>query len=637
MRELLCLLAALCLLLPAGAATVEVGPRRAVKSVRAALEQAAGPVTVRLDPGDYLLTEPLALGSGQSLIGPGARLIGGRRLTDWQPVSDPAVLARIPAAAHPHVVEADLRAAGVTDFGALRERGFGKAIVPAHLELFYNSQPMTLARYPNSGEFRRVAELPDGQEGMTLTCADERVRRWSAEPEPWIFGYWFHDWADVYQPIAGIDANGVITLGGAKPNYGIRPNQRFYGFNLLGELDTPGEWYLDRAAGRLYFWPPEPGGEAVVSVGETFITVTGAEDVRIEGLTFEACRGTAIVIRDSTDVQVVACTIRNTGNRAVTISGGARCAVLGCDIRETGDGGIVLSGGDRATLTAAGHQAVNNAITRYSRWCRTYRPAVQLDGVGQQVLHNLIWDGPHNGIQLGGNEHRIEYNELHDVCWETGDVGAFYMGRDWTARGTVIRHNHFHHIQGPGQHGAMGVYLDDAASGISILGNRFVATTRAMFIGGGRDNLVEGNLFVDCRPALHIDARGIGWMAYHVEGDGTLPTRLREMPIESEPWRTRYPQLLRILDDEPGAPKNNLIRSNVSIGGVWEEVEEKARPYQTIERNHVVEAEPLDQTGQPLPGSPAYEAGFRRLPVDRMGLQQDLPRASWPVEHPRRE
>jgi len=41
----------------------------------------------------------------------------------------------------------------------------------------------------------------------------------------------------------------------------------------------------------------------------------------------------------------------------------------------------------------------------------------------------------------------------------------------------------------------MGVYLDDCASGTTIFGNVFYKVTRAAFIGGGRDNTVENNIF----------------------------------------------------------------------------------------------------------------------------------------------
>jgi hypothetical protein len=255
---------------------------------------------------------------------------------------------------------------------------------------------------------------------------------------------------------------------------------------VLAELDSPGEWYLDRQRGLLYFWPPEDGLEsAVLSVLPTLLSLNNASWVTVRGLVLENTRATAVTIAGGEGVRVGGCLIRNVGGGGVAVNGGANHGVLGCDITQTGESGVSLSGGDRATLTPAEHFAENNHIHHYARLQRTYRPAVGLNGVGNRVSHNLIHDAPHNAIQLGGNEHVIEFNEIHRVCQETGDVGAYYMGRDWTMRGNLIRHNYFHEISGPGLHGAMAVYLDDAASGTTVFGNVFYRASRAAFIGGG--------------------------------------------------------------------------------------------------------------------------------------------------------
>lgn len=89
-----------------------------------------------------------------------------------------------------------------------------------------------------------------------------------------------------------------------------------------------------------------------------------------------------------------------------------------------------LVGGDRARLIPAGHRPENNHVHHYGQLHRTYRPAVEIQGVGCRAAHNHIHDAPHNGILLGGNDPEIEFNHIHHVCQETGDVWAFYMGRD---------------------------------------------------------------------------------------------------------------------------------------------------------------------------------------------------------------
>ena len=42
----------------------------------------------------------------------------------------------------------------------------------------------------------------------------------------------------------------------------MTPGRRFYIRNVLGELDSPGEWYLSKGTKTLYFYPPSGGAPA---------------------------------------------------------------------------------------------------------------------------------------------------------------------------------------------------------------------------------------------------------------------------------------------------------------------------------------------------------------------------------------
>jgi len=621
--------------------------RNAIREMKAQGDGAVGGVTVWIGAGTYYLQDALTLtreDSGteaapvvyRAMAGQDVRLVGGKKVTGFGPVTEPEMLARLPESVRKDVVCADLKGAGLRDYGEVAAQG-------KRLELFFQDKAMQLARWPNEGFVRVVdvvGETPMTTHGIKgtvegkFTYAENRPNAWAAEQDIWLHGYWFWDWSDSFERVSAVDTEKkIISTTPPYHNYGYRKGQRYYALNVLAELDRPGEWYLDRSQGILYFLPPVREAEVEVVLSELahLFVLEDCSWVTLRDLVLEATRSTAVTVSGGQGNQVAGCTIRNTGSWAVTLSGGQQNAVLGCDIYETGEGGVALSGGDRRTLTPAGHRAENNHIHHFGRIYRTYRPGVSINGVGHFVRHNVIHDGPHNAIQLGGNDHTIEFNEVYQVCFETGDVGAFYMGRDWTARGTVIRHNYFHDIKGPGLHGAMAVYLDDSASGISIIGNIFYRAGRAMFIGGGRDNLVENNVFVDCPASLHVDARGVGWMAYHVEGDGTLPKRLRDMPYKEALWQQKYPGLVNILDDAPGLPKGNVVRHNISYGGTWLDVESKALPLITFEDNlvdtdpHFVD--PQTQDFRLQSDSPAFSLGFQPIPVQKIGLYADEYRA----------
>ncbi len=610
-----------------------------------------GGVTVLLGGGVYERSQTFELGvedSGteQSAIeyrgqpGTAVRLIGGKRVTGFRRVSDPAVLERLDPAARGKVLQADLKAQGITDYGEPRGRG---------IDLFFQEKPMILARWPNQG-FIKIAQVlgptlvdvrgTKGRAEGILAYEGDRAGRWVAEKDVWLHGYWFWDWADQRQKVAAIDPEKrTITLAKPHHGYGYRTGQWFYAFNLLAEIDQPGEWYLDRQTGILYFWPPAllEQGQVIVSVVPTLVRLQETSHVTIRGLTLEAMRDTALVVRGGSHNRITGCTIRNGGRSAVVVSGRSH-AVVGCDVYQMAEGGISLSGGDRKTLAPARLVAENNHVHHYGRWKPMYSAGISIRGVGNRVAHNLIHHAPHQAISFGGNDHLIELNEIHNVCFESNDAGAIYAGRNWTMRGTVIRHNFMHHVYGFQRRGCVGVYLDDMFCGTEITGNVFYQVPRAAFIEGGRDCLVENNVFVDCKPALHIDARALGWAGYHAqtwikEGreKGTLSgTRFREPP-----YRDRYPPLVGILEDDPAAPKGNVVARNICWKGRWDEIEGKARPLVTMKDNLVnVDPRFVDAAGLDFrlrDDSPAWKLGFKKIPLEKIGLYRSDERATWPV------
>ncbi len=622
-----------------------------------------GGVEVLVQGGTYLLDSPIAFtaddsGSEKSRIeyralpGPEVRLLGGKLVTNWQPVTDSSVVSRLDESARGKVLQANLKELGVTDFGSPAGGG---------IELFFGGRPMTVARWPNEGFVRMTKVLGATEVDVrgTKGCVEgifqyegDRPVRWTQDPDVWVHGYWFWDWAEQRHAVKSIDTQRrVMEVKPPYHNYGYRNSQWFYAYNLLSEIDQPGEWYVDRERGLLYFWPPSPieKSEAVVSVLPGLVTARDASFISLRGFTLEGVRGTAIDISGGAENRILGCTIRNVGSWAIHVSGGTRHGVVGCDLYQMGAGGISLSGGDRTTLTPAGHFASNNHIHHFARIQRVYQPGITLQGVGNQASHNLIHDAPHMAIGFGGNDHVIELNEIHSVCYESNDAGAIYTGRNWTMRGNVIRHNYLHHIKGFEERGCVGVYLDDMFCGVEIVGNLFYRVTRAAFIGGGRDCLVQNNLFVDCDPALHVDGRALNWAKYHADmwvKEGQDKGTLSGIAYKEPPYSQRYPKLVTILEQNPFAPEGNVVAHNVSFGGRWDGVSREAREYVTIADNlvdqdpHLATPDRIGDGKQPRAvdfalqdDSPAWGIGFEKLPLDQMGVQKDEFRASWPVVH----
>lgn len=628
--------------------------------------------TIWLQAGDYPRTNALELTAADSGTaaapitwraeeGKVVRLLGGQRLAGFQPVTDQDIVRRLAATARGQVLQIDLRKLGVTDFGDMQSRGFGRPVATAHCELFFAGKPMTLARWPNDGEFARIAGFPtntaqeDGHGGKIgklengFTYDGDRPQSWRDTRDLWVHGYWAWDWANSYERVVSLDPQQrLVKTAPPYGQYGFRQDQRFYFLNVLEELDRPGEWFLDRASGMLYFWPPQPIGahEILLSLSaEPLIRLNGASNVALRGLTLEATRGHGVEMRGGAGNRIAGCTLRNLGNSGVVVEGGEDHGVIACDLFDTGDGGVSLTGGDRQTLRSGGHFVENCHFARQGRWSKCYVPAVHLQGVGLRASHNLIHEHPHCAILFWGNDHLIDHNEIHHIALETGDVGAVYTGRDFTFRGNRIRNNFIHHTGGVGM-GSMGVYMDDCVSGTEIAGNIFYQVQRAAFLGGGRDHVVTNNIFVDCDHAVELDGRGLDQApVWRDMVDKTMRAHLTEVPLAL--YRERYPAL-RSLDavyGPPGGPplegtafkgvppEGNVVERNVSVGK-WLHVYWHAKPEMLRLAGNLTNQNPrfVGQPGQTAAAgafalasdSPAWALGFQPIKTGEIGLQADV-------------
>ena len=336
-------------------------------------------------------------------------------------------------------------------------------------------------------------------------------------------------------------------------NYGIKEGQPFYVFNLLEEIDAPGEWYLDRKAGLLYFYPPSALNDARMELSlltEPLIRMDDVSNVVIEGLTLEQGAGDGIVINNGEDCRVAGCELKQLGSSGVTITGGRRCGVVSCSIHTLGRGGTTIIGGDRATLEPGGHFVENCEVYDFSRIDRTYTPAVQIEGVANRIAHNHFHDSPAHAIRLEGNDHIVEYNNIHDVVRETDDQGGIDLFLNPSYRGNQLRYNYWHDIGNDRACGQAGIRLDDAISGTAIYGNVFYRCSEANFGGvqihGGKDNWIDNNIFIECKYGISFTPWGKERWEKFLAGDSLVALLTKTVDIAKPPYSTRYPALQRL-------------------------------------------------------------------------------------------
>ncbi len=669
------------------------GARDAVRKLRGATArpttQPATPVTVYLAGGRYFITRTVELDARdggaegsevvyRALPGQTPILVGGPQIKNFVPHKD-------------KILKADL--AG---------QGWKK---PEFRQLLCDSKRQVQARYPNYDPADPVAggwayvdgpetpmyATPPTDSPRHLVYKPQDQRTWADASTGEVFIFPRYNWWNNIVPIASDDrAKRTLTLG-RNASYAIRPGDRYYVQGLLEELDAPGEWHLDRKSAVLYYWPAQPIEQCSVTAPavDTILRVSGAAHVVFQGLTLECSEESAIVMRDCRDCRVAGCTIRQAGwynGSGVSIIGrSTRCGVVGCDISHVGSAGVTLHGGDRPTLSGGANYADNNYIHHTGVYYKQ-GSGVAMHGVGHRASHNLIHDCPRFAVLFGGNNLVIEYNRCRHLSLETADTGAFYTGgRDWiSSRGTVIRHNFIHDVIGFGlekgkwtsPHYSWGVYLDDNAGGVDVVGNIIARAWRAgVHLHNGRDNLIENNIIIDCE-LQQFECNG--WTDKHSYWINHLPSMIKGYEsVASQPaWKN-----MRNMDLHPSKavqPDGKIMTGNRFVRNIlyWHKPQSKLYSLRTVPfakyesdynvihhfalplgigglkakdpaaqweewtkmgfEKHSVIADPLfvdaDKDDYRLKAdSPALKLGFKPIPVEKIGPYAHPLRASWPI------
>jgi alpha-glucosidase len=587
-------------------------------------------VTVFIRQGEYALTHSLvfdSLDGGHESApvaycaypGDQVTLTGGVAvpLNKAVPVRDNKILARLPPEAREKVLAVDLRALGITDYGMIRPKGFGRPYTPSAMEVFCNGEAMQPARWPNDslvpiGKVLDPGSIPrNGDQthrGGTFRYNADRPSRWAQAKDFWISGLFHYGYADDAVAVARLDTADRTLTTAQETMYGFesgRDFQRWYAFNLLEEIDRPGEYYIDRSAGVLYFYPPKDGLRSIrLSLLETpLVVMKNAAHVTLRGLTLECGRAMGVYIEEGEDVRIEDCIIRNFGGVGVCVGKGMTPApelwwqgsfqpaseqlgsldaglyantvfnrdagtdhvIARCHIYNTGSGGISLGGGNRQTLERGNNQVIDCRIHDFNRIDRSYKAGVNIDGVGNIVRHCEIYRCPGSAIYLHGNDHILEANNIHDAVTDGDDMGAIYYGRNPGERGNRVLHNFIHHI-GNGRGIIAAVYHDDGACGMEVSGNIFYkAGSMTVLIGGGSDNVYRNNMFIDCPLAFHLDDRLMNWAKALVAPGGLFQTRLEAVHYQEPPYSVLYPRLPGYFVDSVGVPARNVIANNLFV------------------------------------------------------------------------
>jgi hypothetical protein len=448
-----------------------------------------GDIVVLVHGGDYEQLTPLEFNESdggtadQKIIyravpGQKATIYGGKRLTGWKLVRDNLYQVSVPQ---------------------LTDRTWSFNV------LLENGKSATLARHPNRGYL--TAAGGEGRRKLDARTADLKPE--DIGPESQVSIWAGHDWFQNVIEVKTFDsATGKVELE-SDTSQNIAKEDRYFVQGAQANLDSKGEFYINRKQGTLTYWPrmlPIENQEIVGATTPVIISLKGSgansqvKNLRFEGLHLQGGsfarnfreqgevwnqpapqnRLGLVTMENAAQIELVGNVVSGAGYSGIALTHG----VQNVDIRlnhiyDVGYHGILAIGEDVGAVGADGNQVFDNkGHTIYGN---------HIHGVGNIVGHgagiflfqsgkntitrNKIHDGPRYGVALKGSP---QLEGMIGKTYGNTKVSAANYQTFHTGRNNVISGNEVYDV----------VADSDDAGAISVW-------------GGGEGNVAKDNLIYD--------------------------------------------------------------------------------------------------------------------------------------------
>lgn len=599
-------------------------PERAVRAVNK-LKSKQGGVTVYFREGVYAILNALTIGTKSSgasekdlvfytnyedeeVIFTSATTVTGKDLTKAMDTNDSVFNRKVSEVVKPHIYSVDLSKLGYTNFGTFKR--------DARPALYVDGTLYTIARWPNTGNTNMarytgadgahgVVEVGDittqgttvgtytGERGIGIEfqVANPRPFNWENTDNIWFYGYFYQEWAPYHFRVKSWNEKKMTIKSYDYSAYGAQyiKEKNFYYYNILEELDNPGEFFVDDKSGMLYIYPAiEMKDDTLIQLVTStndIVTLDNTKYTVFNGITFDMGYN-CITMKNGTNRNIIQrCTIKNSSNYtfiqdASTYENGVICSVL------AGTSGV------SGLMDIKANRRAGNFVQN----CYTKRITIT-NGSGNVVSHNLVTGFNSMGISTssGGSERFIEYNETVAGPDIGLDAGLFYNNGAPRNTGNIVRYNFFNRSTITPRNSPYGIYLDDRSEGMYIYGN--VLNEARIFLHAGSNNMVYNNMV--CKLPQHValsnsnnyahtTTTGNSWKELVMGNTSTRYTKGYEDYYMTS-WQSRFPYQYDwqrrmvahkydyemnpnydIMNDPEGtflsSPRENIYKNTVSVG-----------------------------------------------------------------------
>lgn len=461
------------------------------------------------------------------------------------------------------VYSVDLKALGYSNFGT-----FSTTVRPT---LYVDGTQYTIARWPNgentgmvkytgkdgeygvvdSGDVTAVAgktgEYRVKGNGFEFVMSSSRPLTWENTGNIWMYGYWYEEWDKRHIQVNYFNEkkNSVRTVQCSPYGALHQSANSYYFYNILEELDSPGEWYINNKTGMLYIYPSAPIDKSNIMFANFTsdgIALNNSQNVVVNDIKIDTAGRYGIYTKNTRKIIFQNCEVKNAASNGVYIYG-YNMGLLNCDIEGNCYVTSITGQQDDGTAGYATWEPTNNFVQN----CIVQGTLQTSWGMRNIVSHNLITGSPTHCLYAHREFEAIfEYNEIVAGPNVNLDAGLIYVGCTAIHRGNHFRYNYLNRATPKIRNGeAYGIYFDDTSSYNYAYGN--ILREAGMFFHGGSNNVSYNNIFVDKKNNLSYAATNSNnykltaerWAGLVISDNDTRWSRQKRSTYQGH-WMNRY-------------------------------------------------------------------------------------------------
>ena len=505
----------------------------------------SGGITIYMRGGTYTAKDGINMGVGLSGTKENPTFISaynGEEVTlttadsingsDFKPVDDPVGLKKIPKSAADKIMTVNLKGLGINSVAEMSEN--------SRPTLYVDGTECVISRWPNTenvgmlkyeeGPYAKygvvdvgpieweVFEFPElkytggtEERGFEFCVASNRPFRWENTGNIWMYGYWNYEWVNNHRRVKSFNPDIMsvrTTKGAGNPAKYIANKKTFYFYNVLEELDSPGEWFYDYDTGILYLYPPYDISNSKIylsGASSNIITANNIKHTVFNGIRFETSLKTALKVSNGHYNLIQNCSFSNITERENVYISGSHNGII-----SSYSDGLLHFSTQRADWTVKTTEYtrnfVQNCVFTNSSPGTDGEVVLMSFGRGDIISHNFC-AGTNAGVAYEMSQDSIhEYNEIVAVPNVAEDAGQIYLTSGLLQKGGVVRYNYLNRSTPEIRPAPSGIYLDECGSGFLVYGN--IIREGDIYAHGGNDHSIVNNIIINNysqTPSIYVN------------------------------------------------------------------------------------------------------------------------------------